>query len=162
MDAIICGTGFAATKVLWPIEFVGKSGEKLDDVWNGDDARAYLGIAMPDFPNLFFLYGPNTNLGHGGSIIFHAECQARYIAQCIRELLEGGHGAMECRSDVFADYQNRLDTALNGMIWSQVEVGSWYRNSGRRVVANSPWRLVDYWNMTRELSVADWTFEAPR
>ena len=162
VDAIICGTGFAATKVLWPIEIVGKSGEKLDDVWNGDDARAYLGIAMPDFPNLFFLYGPNTNLGHGGSIIFHAECQARYIAQCIRELLEGGHGAMECRSDVFADYQNRLDTALNGMIWSQVEVGSWYRNSGRRVVANSPWRLVDYWNMTRELSVADWTFEAPR
>jgi 4-hydroxyacetophenone monooxygenase len=162
VDAIICGTGFAAAKVLWPMDISGKSGEKLDAVWNGDDARAYLGIAMPGFPNLFFLYGPNTNLGHGGSIIFHAECQARYIAQCIRELLEGGHGAMECRSDVFADYQNRLDTALNGMIWSQVEVGSWYRNSRRRVVANSPWRLVDYWNMTRELSVADWTFEAPR
>jgi 4-hydroxyacetophenone monooxygenase len=162
VDAIICGTGFAATKVLWPIEITGRSGEKLDTVWNDDDPRAYLGMAMPGFPNLFFLYGPNTNLGHGGSIIFHAECQARYIAQCVRELLEGGHGAMECRSDVFANYQDRLDTALNGMIWSQVEVGSWYRNSARRVVTNSPWRLVDYWNMTRELSVADWTFEAAR
>jgi 4-hydroxyacetophenone monooxygenase len=162
VDAIICGTGFAATKVLWPIEIRGKSGETLDAVWNGDDARAYLGIAMPGFPNLFFLYGPNTNLGHGGSIIFHTECQARYIAQCVRELLEGGHGAMECRSDVFADYQNRLDAALNGMIWSYVDVESWYRNSAHRVVTNSPWRLVDYWNMTRELSVSDWTFEEPR
>jgi 4-hydroxyacetophenone monooxygenase len=162
LDVIICGTGFAATKLLWPIEITGNSGEKLDAVWKGDDARAYLGMAMPGFPNLFFLYGPNTNLGHGGSIIFHAECQARYISQCVRGLLEGGYGTMECRSDVFADYQNRLDTALNGMIWSQAEVGSWYRNSRRRVVANSPWRLVDYWDMTRELDVADWTFEAPR
>lgn len=162
VDVIICGTGFAATKLLWPIEITGKSGATLDAVWKGDDPRAYLGMAMPGFPNLFFLYGPNTNLGHGGSIIFHAECQARYIAQCVRELLEGGYGAMECRNDVFADYQNRLDTALNGMVWSQVEVGSWYRNSRRRVVANSPWRLVDYWGMTRELNVADWTFEAPR
>ena len=162
VDAIICGTGFAATRVLWPIAITGKSGERLDTAWSGDDARAYLGIAMPDFPNLFFLYGPNTNLGHGGSIIFHTECQARYIAQCVRELIEGAHGAMECRSEVFADYQDRLDNALDGMIWSQVEVGSWYRNSARRVVTNSPWRLVDYWNMTRELNVADWTFEAPR
>jgi hypothetical protein len=57
----------------------------------------------------------------------------------------------------------RIDSMpRNAMIWSQVEVGSCCRNSGRRVVTNSPWRLVDYWKMTRELSVADWTFEAPR
>jgi 4-hydroxyacetophenone monooxygenase len=70
----------------------------------------------------------------------------------------------QCRGERWrrAIVQNRLDAALNAMIWSQVEVGSWYRNSGRRVVTNSPWRLVDYWKMTRELSVADWTFEAPR
>lgn len=117
---------------------------------------------MPGFPNLFFLYGPNTNLGHGGSIIFHAECQSRYIVQCVRELIENGKGAMECRSDVFAEYQQRLDSALSGMIWSQVEAGSWYRNSRRRIVANTPWRLVDYWNMTRELDTADWIFEGSR
>jgi 4-hydroxyacetophenone monooxygenase len=160
VDVIICGTGFAATKFLSPIEVTGKSGEKLDAVWKVDDARAYLGMAMPGFPNLFFLYGPNTNLGHGGSIIFHAECQVRYIIQCIRELLEHGYDVMECRSDVFADYQNRLDTALDGMIWSRVEADSWYRNSGRRVVTNSPWRLVEYWDMTRKLRVNDWNFEA--
>jgi 4-hydroxyacetophenone monooxygenase len=70
----------------------------------------------------------------------------------------------QCRGERWrrAIVQNRLDAALNAMIWSQVEVGSWYRNSGRRVVTNSPWRLVDYWTMTRELSVADRTFEAPR
>jgi 4-hydroxyacetophenone monooxygenase len=162
VDAIICGTGFSATKILWPITIAGRSGEELDAAWKGDDPRAYLGMAMPGFPNLFILYGPNTNLGHGGSIIFHAECQARYIVQCVRELLESGIGAMECRNNVFADYQTRLDSALSGMIWSQVEVGSWYRNRTRRVVANSPWRLVDYWNMTREFDVADWIFEAPR
>lgn len=159
VDVIICGTGFAATKLLWPMSITGSSGQKLHEVWNGDDPRAYLGMAVPGFPNLFFLYGPNTNLGHGGSIIFHAECQARYIAQCVREMVEGGHGAMECRTDMFDDYQNRLDAALDTMIWSQVEVGSWYRNSGRRVVTNSPWRLVDYWSMTRELNGDDWMFE---
>ncbi|ORA09506.1 flavin-containing monooxygenase [Mycobacterium arosiense] len=162
VDAIICGTGFAATKMLWPIIITGKSGQKLDEVWRGDDPRAYLGMAMPGFPNLFFLYGPNTNLGHGGSIIFHAECQSRYIVQCVRELIENGKGSMECRSDVFAEYQQRLDSALGGMIWSQVEAGSWYRNSRRRIVANTPWRLVDYWNMTRELDTADWIFEGSR
>jgi 4-hydroxyacetophenone monooxygenase len=162
VDVIICGTGFEATKFLWPMEITGKSGEKLDAVWKGDDARAYLGMATPDFPNLFFLYGPNTNLGHGGSIIFHSECQVRYIIQCVRELLEGGYGTMECRNEVFADFQSRLDTALNGMIWSREGAESWYRNSDRRVVTNSPWRLVEYSDMTRELDVADWTFEARR
>ena len=50
---------------------------------------------MPGFPNLFLTYGPNTNLAHGGSIIFHTECQVRYITQAFREMIENGYSTLE-------------------------------------------------------------------
>ena len=62
-------------------------GRSLEEVWDGDDPRAYLGLGVPGFPNLFLLYGPSTNLGHGGSIIFHSECQTRHVLLCLRELI---------------------------------------------------------------------------
>jgi 4-hydroxyacetophenone monooxygenase len=159
LDVIIFATGFKAAQVLWPIEVIGRTGRSLEETWRGDDPRAYLGITMPDFPNFFCLYGPSTNLGHGGSIIFHSECQTRYIMCCLRELLEGEYAAMECRPDVHDEYNQRLDAALQDMIWSQVDVDSWYKNSQNRVVANSPWRLVDYWNMTRHPDLSDFILE---
>jgi 4-hydroxyacetophenone monooxygenase len=162
VDVILFGTGFQATKLLWPMSIRGRTGQLLTDVWGTDNARAYLGIAVPGFPNFFCLYGPNTNLGHGGSIIFHAECQTRYIVSCVREMLEGGYGAIECRAAAYEEYNERLDAALDDLVWSQADVGSWYKNSSARVVTNSPWRLVDYWSMTREPNLADWTVEATR
>jgi 4-hydroxyacetophenone monooxygenase len=149
VDAIICGTGFAATKVLWPIEITGRSGEKLDAVWNDDDPRAYLGMAMPGFPNLFFLYGPNTNLGHGGSIIFHAECQVRYIAQALRDMIEHGYSSIEVRSEVHDEYNKLLDETCRNMVWAHPGVTSWYKNKHNRVTVTSPWTLLDYWKLTR-------------
>ena len=76
----------------------------------GDEPRAYLGITVPDFPNLFCLYGPATNLAHAGSIIFHSECQVRYATACIQALLENGvRKAMDCKPQVYEDYTRRLD-----------------------------------------------------
>jgi 4-hydroxyacetophenone monooxygenase len=158
LDAIVCATGFKAAEMLWPMKVRGRSGDLLSEIWDGDDARAFLGIAVPDYPNLFFLYGPNTNLGHGGSIVFNSECQARYIASCLRELLESGQSAMECRQDSFDTYNARLDETIGKMIWSHVDVHSWYRNSSGRVSVLSPWKLVDYWNWTKDIDVKDWTF----
>jgi 4-hydroxyacetophenone monooxygenase len=157
-DVIICGTGFEATRLLWPMLMEGRGGS-LHEAWKGDDPRAYLGIGVPEFPNLFLLYGPNTNLGHGGSIIFHSECQTRYVLLCIREMLEEGRHTMEISEAAYARYNEALDAAMADMIWSRVEVDSWYRNSKGRVVTNSPWRLVDYWSLTRSPRFDDWIFD---
>ena len=127
-------------------------------MWDEDDPRAFLGIATPGFPNLFFLYGPTTNLGHGGSMFFQVECQMRYVALCLKEMLATGAAAMECSEQSFVDYNERLDAAVDDLIWSHVDAGSWYVNRKGRSVSNSPWRLVDSWNMTSQLDPADWTF----
>src|SRR5690606_30492794 len=78
VDVIVLATGFEAERMLAPMEIRGRGGESLRERWGEDDPRAYLGITVPGFPNFFVLYGPNTNLGHGGSAIFHTECQVRY------------------------------------------------------------------------------------
>ncbi len=148
-DVIIYATGFHPNKFLWPMEIVGRDGKVLSEVW-GEDPRAYLGLTVPDFPNLFCLYGPNTNLAHGGSIIFHAECQVRYIIQCLTGMLQRGIIAMECRTDVHDAYNEEVDAAHEQMVWTHEGMNNWYKNEAGRVTSVSPWRLVDYWRMTHE------------
>ena len=147
VDVIIYATGFHATRFLWPMEIIGRGGRKLADVWD-DEPRAYLGITVPDFPNLFCLYGPGTNLAHAGSIIFHSECQVRYTTACIQRLIETGARAMDCNRVTYDDYNRRLAAELKTLVWSHPACDSWYRNKAGLVVNTSPWRLVDYWRWT--------------
>jgi len=155
VDAIIYATGFQAHQFLWPITVSGTTEKTLADTW-GDDARAYLGMSTPDFPNLFFFYGPNTNLGHGGSLIFHIECQTRYIVQCLIRMIEAGQRRIEVRRDPHDDYNARVDAEHNRMVWTHPGVNNWYKNRHGRVVSNSPWRLVDYWRMTHTPNLQDY------
>lgn len=154
-DVIVLATGFQATNIAGDIEVRGRAGITLAERWGKDDARAYLGITAPGFPNLFFLYGPNTNLGHGGSIIFQSECQVRYVLKCVTGLLASGGAQLECRPEVHDAYNARVDAAHENMIWTHPGMSTYYRNSAGRVVTNSPWRLVDYWWMTREPDFGD-------
>jgi len=155
VDVIIYATGFHARKLLHPMSIQGTGSTDLSAAWGEDDARAYLGITVPDFPNLFFMYGPNTNLGHGGSFIFLAESQSRYIGQAITTLIRRGAGALSCRPDRYAQYNNEVDTAHSTMIWSHKGMDTWYRNAKGRVVTNMPWRVVDYWHLTRKFRSED-------
>lgn len=155
VDVIIYATGFHATEFLSPMEITGRGGRKLAEVW-GDEPQAYLGITVPDFPNLFCLYGPGTNLAHGGSIIFNSECQVRYTTACIESLLENGLAAMEPKREVHDEFNRRLAAELETLVWSHPGAGSWYRNRAGRVVTTSPWRLVDYWNWTRAPKLEDY------
>jgi 4-hydroxyacetophenone monooxygenase len=155
VDVIIFATGFHANRYLWPMEIVGRDGVTLAERW-GDRPTAYLGITVPNFPNLFCMYGPGTNLAHGGSLVFHSECQIRYIMGCLAALLAGGHRSIECRSDVHDEYNRRLQAELDTMVWSHPSIlSSWYRNAEGRIYILSPWRLVDYWNWTRSPDLAD-------
>ncbi|MFN0263208.1 flavin-containing monooxygenase [Tepidamorphus sp. 3E244] len=150
-DVLILATGFQARRLLWPMDVTGRDGIELRDIWGEDNARAYMGMSVPGFPNFFVMYGPNTNLAHGGSLFFHAECQTRYILQAFRELIEGDHASLEVRKHVHDDYNARVDALHEKMVWTHPGAGNWYKNRQGRVVANSPWKLVDYWALTREL-----------
>lgn len=155
VDVIVYATGFHANKFLWPMTFVGRGGADLAEVW-GEKPRAYLGIAVPDFPNLFCLYGPGTNLAHAGSIIFHSECQVRYIMGCIKMLLENGLAAMDCKRPVHDEYAQRLERTLADMVWSHPGMDSWYKNARGVVTCTSPWRLLDYWRWTQAPNLDDY------
>jgi 4-hydroxyacetophenone monooxygenase len=159
VDVIVMATGFAASKMLWPMEIAGRGGRTIRGTWGDDDPRAYLGITVPGFPNLFLTYGPNTNLAHGGSIIFHTECQVRYIVQAIRDMIENGHATLEVRQDVHDDYNTKLDEACRTMVWSHPGVTSWYKNKDNRVTVTSPWTLLDYWKLTKQFQPAEYRYD---
>jgi 4-hydroxyacetophenone monooxygenase len=155
-DAIALATGFKVLQFLWPMDIIGKTGKTLREQWGVDDAKAYLGVSVPDFPNFFILNGPNTNAGHGGSAIHATEFQVRYVMQAIRHLLETETDAVEVERDTFLSYNAELDEALSKCIWSHQGMTTYYRNGAGRIVVSSPWKYVDYWERTREFNPADY------
>ena len=156
VDVIVYATGFQANRFLFPIEVVGRDGAVLAERW-GDRPSAYLGITVPGFPNLFCMYGPGTNLAHGGSLIFHSECQMRYITGCLDLLLSSGATAMEPRQDVHDAYYQRAQDELKGLVWSHPSIRhSWFKNPDGEIHVLSPWRLVDYWTWTQRPDPADY------
>jgi 4-hydroxyacetophenone monooxygenase len=149
-DVIVYATGFYANRVLWPLDVTGRDGADLRTLW-GERPAAYLGITVPGFPNLFCMYGPGTNLAHGGSLIFHSECQMRYITQCLEELIVGGHRSMEPRQDKYEGWHERSQEEIKKLVWSQPSVRhSFFKNAYGEIHVLSPWRLVDYWSWTKE------------
>lgn len=149
-DVIVLATGFEAGRMLGSIEIKGRSGTPLTEVWAGDDPRAYLGITVPDYPNLFVTYGPNTGLAHGGSMILVAECQVRYITQLLRDMIERAISDIEIRRDAHDRFIEKVDAEHAQLVWAHPGMDNWYRNRQGRVFGPMPFRLVDYWSMTRE------------
>jgi 4-hydroxyacetophenone monooxygenase len=156
-DVIIYGTGFRASQFLTPMRIVGRGGLDLHERWGGD-ARAHLGLTVPGFPNLFLMYGPNTNIVVNGSIVYFSECQAHYITESLRLLLKSGARAMDCLPEVHDAYNERIDTATRARAWGASDVSSWYKNEFGRVAQNWPFNLYDYWRQTREVDRDDYLF----
>jgi len=154
-DVIVYGTGFTASDFLMPLEVVGRDGRKLHDHWAGD-ARAYLGITLPHFPNLFLLYGPNTNIVVNGSIIFFTECEVDYLLASIEMLLRDDRKAMDCRPEVHDAYNARIDADNLKRAWGAATVNTWYKNQHGRVSQNWPYGLLDYWKQTRKVESEDY------
>jgi len=146
VDAIILGTGFAAAELLAPMEIIGRAGVRLTEAWRGGP-EAYLGLAVAGFPNLFMLYGPNTNLGHN-SIIYMLESQIRYVMQAIAHLNSTPGACLEVRAQTQARYTRRLQQALARTVWSD-GCQSWYMNAQGRIVSNWSGYTFTYRRMTR-------------
>ncbi len=157
-DIIICATGFFAERFLYPINIVGRGGVTLSDQWGVDEGRAYLGITVPNFPNLFCIYGPNTNLVVAGSIAHNAESQVNYIMRSVKLLLERNQAAMDCRKEVYDKYNDEVDSINERTAWGAPSVNNWYKNSSGRVTSCLPFRIIDYWKMTKNPDPEDYLF----
>ena len=157
VDVIIYGTGFQASRFLTPMKVAGRHGIDLARQWDGD-ARAYMGITIPNFPNFFLMYGPNTNIVVNGSIIYFSECEGRYVLGCLRMLIEDRHKAMDCKQEVHDAYNERIDKGNLQRVWGVAMVPSWYKNEKGRVSQNWPFNLIEYWQQTREPNPADYVF----
>lgn len=156
VDVLVLATGFKTLQFLWPMEIRGASGKTLAEQWGYHDAKAYLGVAVPDFPNFFILNGPNTNAGHGGSAIIAAEFQVRYVMQAINELSGGDSTTIEVKRDVFEQYNAELDDALSRCIWSHEGMTTYYRNESGRVVVSGPWTYLDWWQRMLQLDTDEY------
>ncbi len=156
IDMLILCTGFQQQRYLYPMELRGRDGVELRESWSDDNARAYLGITAPGFPNLFLLYGPNTN-PPGGSWLTIAEAQVRYVVDMLTQMVRDDVQAVECRPEPFEDYNEELDDTNNAMVYAMDGVQNYYRNSKGRVVTNSPWAVPDYFARTSQPNLADYT-----
>ena len=156
-DVIIYGTGFQASNFLLPMRVVGRDGIEIHERWSGE-ARAYMGITVPSFPNFFMMYGPNTNIVVNGSIVYFSECEVQYIMDSLRLLLAEEHRTMECRPDVHDAYNQRIDEGNRQMAWGASTVNSWYKNARGHVTQNWPFSLLEYWEQTKRVDPADYTF----
>jgi len=126
-DILVLATGFHANRYLWPMRIEGAARRTLEDAWAKDGPRAYLGITVPGFPNLFCVYGPNTN-PRSGHVCLSLELQARYAITSIIHMIENGMRSIECRADVHDAFNERLDQGLAQTRWSYGRSTSYYQN----------------------------------
>lgn len=158
LDVLIWATGFDTTHFLAPMEIEGRDGHVLEAQWK-DGAEAYLGMTVSGFPNLFLMYGPNTNLGHN-SIIFMIECQANYILRCIQRLGERGLRYLDLRPDAMKAFNARLQARLGETVWARTP-RSWYKNAAGKITNNWSGTTTSYWWQTRRPDWSDYR-EVPR
>lgn len=158
VDALVLATGFEATRFLAPMRIEGPGGRSLDDVWK-EGAEAYLGLAVPDFPNFFMMYGPNTNLGHN-SIVFMLECQIGYILDALRKMTRRGLAWIDVRPEVAAAFNARIQRELRRTVWARTE-RSWYKDRAGRITTNWSGSTLRYWWRTRRAKLSDYRC-APR
>jgi cation diffusion facilitator CzcD-associated flavoprotein CzcO len=143
-DVIIYGTGFKATEFLAPMRVRGADGRELAKEWAGG-AHAYLGISVPNFPNMFLIYGPNTNLG-GNSIIYMMEHQCRYVLQILQEIAAGRVSCVDIRRNVAERFDAEVQQRLSRSVWSSCQ--SWYREDNGRISTNWPGLVWEYHRRT--------------
>lgn len=152
-DIMVLATGFNATDLMSMMDIAGLEGEKLKEAWK-DGAEAHRTIAVPGFPNLFMLLGPNSGLGHN-SIIFMVEQQVDYLVQCIQAVREGGARYLHPKAAVSRAFNDEIQRDMARTIWKS-GCDSWYQDKNGRVVALWPHSTVKYWRDMREVKLDEY------
>jgi len=157
VDAIVYGTGFAATEFLAPMTITGRDGLDLNEAWS-KGAQAYLGMTVPGFPNFFMLYGPNTNLGHS-SIIYMLESQIAHTLRCMKAAHKAGANAIEVDAARYASFNGAVQKRLAATVWQGCK--SWYVDANGHNSTNWPGFTFGYRWLTRYSSLNAYNFIEP-
>lgn len=157
VDMIICATGFDTANMVGNFEVIGRDGRNLRQEWK-DDPRGYLGVAIPGYPNYFITVGPNSAPNHAGGQNITSESQIHYAIECLELLQAKGATAMEPTEAATKSFNDKVDAALKNLIWLHPTAPkSYYLNDKGRNFMSCPYRLVDYWQMTRVPDEDDYT-----
>lgn len=151
VDAVIVATGFDVVALDRRVHLSGRDGVSLSDVWDTRDPRALLGMSVVGMPNLFLMYGPNTNMGHGGSVMWMSDTQAAHIAAWVRRMAEERIATVEVRAEAVDAYTAEVDRLHDELVWTHPGTPTYYRTPEGRVRSPMPFRLVDYWSRTQEI-----------
>ncbi|MGW0172374.1 flavin-containing monooxygenase [Rhodococcus sp. NPDC003322] len=143
VDLVIAAVGFQTEKYIWPTQYYGIGGVTLEDVWSAQGAQAHLGMTVPGFPNMFMLYGPNSQpVASGSGLPTWFEIWTHYIAAGIVGMLENGRTSMVIRQAAFDDYNDRLHEEAKKLIYllpSSAKEKNYYVNEFGRLQMNAPW-----------------------
>jgi len=156
-DIIVCATGFDIAKMTGGMTIIGRDGRNLGDEWGEDDPRAYLGVTVPGYPNFFLTVGPNSAPNHAAGQNLVSETQINYIIECLDLLVKNNARTMEPTQEAFVAFNEQIDRDLQGLVWTHPKARSYYRNAKGRVFLSNPYRLVDYWGMTRRVNAEHYT-----
>ena len=154
-DVICYATGFRHNEYLAPMDVTGRARVSLREQW-GDAPTAYLGMTVPNFPNLFILYGPGTNLAHSASLFLHSEFQVHYAMDAIHRVLAEDARTIEVRREAHDDYVARYERAIGELVWAHPSIThSHYKNPAGKVYTLWPWPVDQYWEWTRAVDPDD-------
>lgn len=156
-DVLIYGTGFQATEFLSPMQITGRNGLSLNQAWR-DGAEAYLGITVHGFPNLFMLYGPNTNLGHS-SIVYMLESQIHYVMDSLKTMDERNARSLEVHEISQDVFNLALQEQIRSTVWDK-GCTSWYKTDSGKNTNNWPGFTFRYRQLTRRINPDDYHFTA--
>jgi 4-hydroxyacetophenone monooxygenase len=160
-DILVWATGFQASRFVSSFDVVGRDTRTLREAWDDDDARAYLGVTVPGFPNLFLLGGPNSFPG-SGSFMYFMEVQMRYIARLLDEMIKENISAIDVRADVFEDYNDLVERTSETTVWTHPGTTTFFRNDRGRLVFVSPFRNVEYWTRAEQSGLTDYHTSSAR
>ena len=155
-DVIIWGTGFKPLDFVAPMKIFGLEGRELGETW-GDRPEAYLGTTVSGFPNMFIMYGPNTNHG-AGSVPYSNECQYNYILDAINRLQAGGHRYLDLKSEVLDQWRDEMEERSAKSVWTQGGCESWYVTNNGINTNNWPGPWLEYKRRTRRISPDEYQF----
>ena len=157
-DVICYATGFEHNQFLG-FDLIGRNGVSIHEQWR-DEPTAYLGITVPNFPNVFLCYGPGTNLAHSAGLFFHAEYQTMHAMDAIHQVLRREARSIEVKPEVHERYVKELVERISALVWSHPSIQhSHYKNPDGKIYTLSPWPIDEYWEMTREVDPADYRIE---
>ncbi|MET0700539.1 MAG: NAD(P)/FAD-dependent oxidoreductase [Mycobacterium sp.] len=153
VDVIVFGTGFVTTPFVSSVTISGRGGRSLADTWT-ERAGAFLGMSVPGFPNMFLVYGPNTNLG-SGSIIYMLESQANHIVAAVRTIATHGGAVLEVKQETYQKFLGAMARRQRHTVWQACR--SWYLDDRGHDTHNWPWLMSTYRRRTRRVRLGDYS-----